>query len=63
MLSGKTALVVGGSRGIGRAISLRLGAEGAAVTFRDRVRAWVPEVLRAPWPARGPLGRPNRSTH
>ena len=32
-LSGKTAIVVGGSRGIGRAIVQRLAADGAAVVF------------------------------
>jgi len=39
-LSGKTALVTGGSQGIGRAIATGLGAEGArvAICARDKTR-------------------------
>ncbi len=38
-LSGKTALVTGGSRGIGRAIVLRLAVQGADVAFSFRGNA------------------------
>jgi NAD(P)-dependent dehydrogenase (short-subunit alcohol dehydrogenase family) len=34
-LQGKVALVTGASRGIGAAIALRLGAEGAAVAVNN----------------------------
>lgn len=33
MLTGKTAVITGGSRGIGRAIALRMAAEGAAIAL------------------------------
>jgi 3-oxoacyl-[acyl-carrier protein] reductase len=48
-LSGKVALVTGGSRGIGAAIVRRLSAEGAAVAFtysssEDKAKAIVAEI-------------------
>ena len=46
-LHGKIAMVTGGSRGIGRAISLALAKDGAAValTYREQ-RAAAEEVVR-----------------
>ncbi len=38
-LTGKTAVVTGGARGIGRAVSLHLSARGAAVAVNYRARA------------------------
>ena len=47
-LKGKTAVVTGGSRGIGRAIVERLAADGAAVVFTYASRGEAAaEVVRA----------------
>ena len=43
-LSGKTALVTGAARGIGRAIALTLAGEGADVALCDVEREWLQET-------------------
>jgi 3-oxoacyl-[acyl-carrier protein] reductase len=53
MLQGKVALVVGGTRGIGAAISRRMAADGAAVGIIYRSRASEAEAFADELRARG----------
>jgi NAD(P)-dependent dehydrogenase (short-subunit alcohol dehydrogenase family) len=45
-LDGKTAIVTGAGRGIGRAIALRFAAEGARVVVASRTEARIHDVVR-----------------
>jgi 3-oxoacyl-[acyl-carrier protein] reductase len=52
-LSGKSAVVTGGSRGIGRAIALRLASQGADVCFSYKGNASAADETSAAIEARG----------
>lgn len=52
-LAGKTALVTGGSRGIGRAVVEVLASEGAAVTFVYQSNTQAAEAVVAEFKAKG----------
>lgn len=53
VLDGKVALVIGGSRGIGAAISRRMAADGASVIILYRSRSQEAEKLRSTIAAEG----------
>lgn len=53
LLTGKTALVTGATRGIGRAIALKFAAEGASVAFTYRSQHEAAETLVAELEALG----------
>src|SRR5437588_5356779 len=59
-LAGRTALITGASRGIGRAIAFALAAEGAAVVLSSRKQEALDEVageIRAKYPDARVLAR------
>jgi 3-oxoacyl-[acyl-carrier protein] reductase len=53
LLTGKTALVTGAARGIGKAIALRLAKEGANIAFTDLVLSEATEQLEKDLQANG----------
>lgn len=61
LLSGKTALVTGATRGIGRAIALKFASEGANVAFTYRSQAEAAETLVSELEAMGVRARAYRS--
>ena len=61
LLSGKTALITGATRGIGRAIALKFASEGADVAFTYRSQAAAAESLTAEIEALGVRAKGYRS--
>ena len=57
LLEGKTALITGASRGIGKAIALRFATHGADVVFSDLVRDENMEALEKELAALGVQGK------
>jgi 3-oxoacyl-[acyl-carrier protein] reductase len=53
LLTGKTALITGAARGIGKAIALRMAQEGANIVFTDLVLSDATEQLEAELQANG----------
>lgn len=61
LLTGRVALVTGGSRGVGRAIALRLAADGAAVAVNYRRDAAAAEEVVTAIEAKGGTARAYRA--
>ena len=61
LLDGKTALVTGASRGIGKAIALKFAAEGADIAFTYRSQEEAARALQAEIEARGVRAKAYRS--
>ena len=61
-LSGKSAVVTGGSRGIGKAIALRLAEQGADICFSYRGNAEAAKATVEEIEAMGRTALPSRPT-